>query len=185
MKKFFAIVALLLLTANAQALEMAGVSVPETASIGSRPLQLNGCGIRQKFFIDVYLGALYTAQRVSSLEACRKAPGDKLIRMTFLYKKVEKGKIVAAFAEGFAQNAPEFSRSPAEQEFLALFTADFLRGDTVELELHEAGSVSVRHNGRMLGGVASRSLGGGILAIFLGEHPADEDLKKGMLGLDL
>jgi len=185
MKKVVAMVALLLLAANVQALEMAGISVPGTASVADRPLRLNGCGIRQKFFVDVYLGALYTAQRITSLEECRKAPGDKLIRMTFLYKKVDREKIVAAFAEGFAQNAPELSRSPAVQEFLALFTADFLRGDQVELELGEGGGVEVRHNGRRLGSVASRPLGEGILAIFLGDHPADEELKQGMLGLNL
>jgi len=185
MKRFVAMVALLLLAANVQALEMAGVSVPETASVDGRPLRLNGCGIRQKFFIDVYLGALYTAHRVTSLEACRKAPGDKLVRMTFLYKKVDREKIVAAFSEGFAQNAPELSRAAAVQEFLALFTADFLRGDLVELEVGEDGGVVVRHNGRVLGNVDSRSLGEGILAIFLGEHPADEELKEGMLGLNL
>jgi len=185
MKRFVAMVALLLLAANVQALEMAGVSVPETASVAGRPLRLNGCGIRQKFFVDVYLGALYTAQRVTSLEACRKAPGDKLIRMTFLYKKVDREKIVTAFAEGFAQNASELSRTPAVEKFLAFFTADFLRGDLVELEIGEGGRVAVRHNGRMLGSVDSRSLGEGILAIFLGEHPADEGLKDGMLGLDL
>jgi hypothetical protein len=43
--------------------------------------------------------------------------------------------------------------------------------------------VAVRFNDRVLGTLESLPLVRGILAIYLGEHPADDDLKKGMLGL--
>jgi hypothetical protein len=184
MKKILAIVVLLLLSANAQALEMAGVSVPETANIGNQVLELNGCGIRKKLFFSIYLGALYTPRHVSSLKECQQVPGDKLIRMTFLYKKVEKEKIVAAFAEGFEKNSPELAMSSEVRKFLSFFSEDFSSGDIVELELGGSGKTVVRYNGRVLGTLDSPALAPGVLAIYLGEHPADDDLKKGMLGLN-
>lgn len=182
MKKLLVIVFLLLLSVDVRALEMAGVKVPETASIGNQVLKLNGCGIRKKFFMNIYLGALYTPRQVASLEECRQVPGDKLIRMTFLYKKVEKEKIVEAFAEGFEKNSPALAHSSEARKFLALFTADFLKGDIVELEMGGSGSVTARHNGRVLGTLNSQPLAHAILAIYLGEHPADDDLKSAMFG---
>lgn len=184
MKKLLVLVILLFLPVDVRALEMAGVKVPETATIGSQILKLNGCGIRKKFIINVYLGALYTPHQVASLEECRRTPGDKLIRMTFLYKKVEKEKIVEAFAEGFQKNSPELAGSSEVRKFLALFTADFLKGDIVDLELGGSGSVVARQNGRVLGTLNSQPLAQEILAIYLGEHPAADDLKSALLGLN-
>jgi len=183
MKKLLVLVVLLLLTANAQALEVAGVNIAETASIGSHVLKLNGYGIRKKFFISVYVGSLYTAGPVSSLAAALDDPGDKLVRMVFVHKKVGRDKIVEAFAEGFARNTPELSGTSEARQFLSLFRNDFYSGDTVDLELGKAGRVAVRLNDQVLGTLESLPLARGILAIYLGEHPADDDLKKGMLGL--
>ncbi len=183
MKKLLVLVVLLLLTANTQALEVAGVSIPETTSISNHVLKLNGYGIRKKFFVSVYVGSLYTAGPVSSLAEVLDDPDDKLVRMVFVHKKVGRDKIVEAFAEGFARNTPELSGTSEARQFLSLFRNDFSSGDTVDLELGKAGRVVARLNDRVLGTLESLPLARGILAIYLGEHPADDDLKKGMLGL--
>jgi len=185
MKKLFALAALLLLTTNVQARELAGIVVPESVSLHQQTLKLNGCGLRKKLFLKIYLGALYTPRQISSLSEAVGDSGDKLIRMTFLYKKVEKEKIVVAFFEGFRKNSPELTGTAEMKQFLNLFTQDFLRGDVVDLELNGGGKVVARHNGRLLGEVNSKPLSAGILAIYLGDYPADNDLKSGMLGLKL
>ena len=109
-------------------------------------------------------------------------PGEKLIRMSFVYKKVEKEKIVEAFAEGLANNSPGVARSAEAKAFLSWFTADFVAGDTVDISLSPDGTVAASHNGKALGTVRSPALVQGVLLIWFGEKPADEDLKKGMLG---
>ncbi|WP_027714858.1 chalcone isomerase family protein [Desulfuromonas sp. TF] len=185
MKKLVTLVVLLLLATNVQAREMAGIDISETAVIGSRTLKLNGCGVRKKFFISIYVGSLYTGSRVASLAEAVRDPGPKLIRMTFVYKKVEREKILDAFAEGFANNTPELSGSNEARKFLSLFNRDFAEGDKVDLELGPHGEVSVLHNGQLLGSLTSPDLSRGILAIYLGDEPADQNLKEGMLGLGL
>jgi len=47
-----------LVAQSVEAREIAGVTVPETVSIADRTLVLNGAGIRKKFFVKVYVGAL-------------------------------------------------------------------------------------------------------------------------------
>jgi hypothetical protein len=95
---------------------------------------------------------------------------------------VEEEKIIAAFVEGFTENTPGISDSADAKKFLGLFCNDFLKGDTVDLFLGGDGTVLSSHNGKQLGSLHSVQLARAILAIYLGDHPADDSLKSGMLG---
>lgn len=174
---------LLLLSGNAWALKVYDINLPETTTVSGQTLQLNGYGLRKKFFFKIYLGSLYTGKKGTSTEQVLNQPGAKLIRMDFIYHKVEREKIIEAFAEGFEKNAPELAEQSSVKQFLTLFDADFKAGDRVNLTITAAG-VSARHNGRELGSVQSTELGRGVLLIYLGKKPADDDMKEGMLGLD-
>lgn len=173
---------LLLFVGQASAADVFGVKLEPSVSVNSQQLKLNGYGIRKKFFVKVYIGSLYASKPFSSAAAALSDNSDKLIRMNFLHSKVEKEKIIEVFSEGFANNSPDLSGSTDVKNFLALFTTDFVRGDIVDLILRADGSVSVSHNGKPYGAVASTKLAKGILAIYLGNKPADEALKRGMLG---
>jgi len=130
----------------------------------------------------VYVGSLYTERKVTTTAQLVADPGEKLIRMNFVHKKVEKEKIVEVFAEGFAKNSPGIAGSAEAKAFLSWFTADFLAGDTVDISLSPDGTVAATHNGKALGTVRSPALAQGVLLIWFGEKPADGGLKKGMLG---
>jgi hypothetical protein len=107
-------------------------------------------------------------------------PSDKLIRLNFLHSKVDREKITEAIKEGFANTRME--ESDVARKFLAQFNRDFLRGDTVDLVLGGDGTVTYKHNTQIMGTIVSKQLVKGILGIYLGPVPADEALKRGMLG---
>ena len=182
MRILSALLLICLLATSALALEVAGVQLEPAVTVNNHQLQLNGSGLRKKFFVKVYIGSLYATKRLASGSEALRDNGDKLIRMNFLHSKVEKEKITEAFSEGFANNSPALAGSAEVKKFLALFTADFVRGDIVDLALGADGSVVARQNGRLLGSVVSPKLASGVLAIYLGDKPADESLKQGMLG---
>jgi len=179
---FIALILSVLCAMPVTAVEVAGVKLDKTVTVNSQQLKLNGSGIRKKFFVKVYIGSLYSARQLSSAAAALNDSGDKLIRMNFLHSKVEKEKIIEAFSEGFANNSPDMVGAPELKKFLALFTADFMKGDLVDLALSADGSVMASHNGKSLGTISSSKLAKAVLAIYLGEKPADDSLKKGMLG---
>ncbi|TYO95822.1 chalcone isomerase-like protein [Geothermobacter ehrlichii] len=182
MKRLVVFLMLLLWGLPAMAVEVAGVKLTPQVQVAGETLKLNGYGIRKKFFFKIYVGSLYTAQPVRTAEEVLAAPGAKLIRMDFLYSKVKKEKIVDAFAEGFAKNSPALMDSVPAKTFLHWFDADFVEGDRVDLLIAADGTVSASHNGRKLGELHSPELARGVLLIYLGQKPADEDLKEGMLG---
>jgi len=182
MRKLAVALSFLLLTSQAFALDVAGVNVSPTVVIHQKTLSLNGAGIRKKLFIKVYVGSLYTERKVTTPAQLLADPGEKLIRMSFVYQKVEKEKIVEAFAEGLANNSPGVAPSAEAKEVLSWFRADFMAGDTVDISLSPDGTMSASHNGKALGTVRSPALVQGVLLIWFGEKPADGGLKKGMLG---
>ena len=158
------------------------IDLPEMATVGSETLQLNGYGLRKKFFFKIYLGSLYTAEKATTTEQVLSMPGAKMIRMDFIYSKVDREKITEAFAEGFEKNSPQLKGNPVLQQFLDLFDADFVAGDRVDLIFPADGTVSAIHNKRYLGQIDSDALAKAVLLIYLGRDPADDDLKAGMLG---
>lgn len=175
---------LFLFSSTAPAKTIYDVELPETVSVAGETLQLNGYGLRTKFFLKIYLGSLYTGSKATTTTQVLDQPSAKMIRMNFIYNKVDRGKIVDAFAEGFAKNSSQLKNDPALQQFLDLFKTDFVAGDQVDLEVAADGTVTATHNMSKLGNIASKKLGNAVLLIYLGEQPADDDLKQGMLGQD-
>ncbi|MBJ6751873.1 chalcone isomerase family protein [Geomonas anaerohicana] len=170
------------LAGTAPAKEIEGVKVEPQVAVNSETLKLNGSGIRKKFLFKIYVGSLYSTRRLTSGPEALSDTGDKLIRMDFVYPKVEKEKIVEAFQQGIHNNTPELAETAEVKKVLSFFTDDFKRGDQVNIFLGGDGTVVAKHNGKLLGTIISRPLANAILAIYLGDHPADANLKKGMLG---
>ncbi|GFO66146.1 chalcone isomerase family protein [Geomonas paludis] len=182
MRVLLALVFMVFIAGTAPAKEIEGVKVEPQVTVNSEALKLNGSGIRKKFLFKVYVGSLYSAKPLASGPEALNNTGDKLVRMDFVYPKVEKEKIVEAFQEGFRNNTPHLADSAEVKKFLSFFTDDFKRGDQVDIFLGGDGTVIAKHNGKVLGTLVSRPLANAILAIYLGDHPADTNLKRGMLG---
>lgn len=182
MRKLAVALSFLLLSSQAFALDVGGVNVSPTVVLHQKTLSLNGAGIRKKLFIKVYVGSLYTERKVTTTAQLLADPGEKLVRMNFVHSKVEKEKIIEAFAEGLANNSPGVAQSAEGKAFLSWFKDDFVAGDTVDIFVSPDGTVSASHNGKALGTVRSPALAQGVLLIWFGEKPADGSLKKGMLG---
>lgn len=182
MRVLVALILVVLVAGTAPAKEIEGVKVEPQVTVNSETLKLNGSGVRKKFFVKVYVGSLYSARRLTSGPEALDDTGDKLIRMDFVYPKVEREKIVEAFQEGFRNNSPALADAAQVKKFLSFFTDDFKRGDRVDIFLGGDGTVVAKHNGKTLGTLVFRPLATAILAIYLGDKPADNNLKKGMLG---
>jgi Chalcone isomerase-like len=62
------------------AASLAGVTLPDTVTVGNTQLLLNGLGLRTKFMVTVYVAGLYLAQKSSDADAVVKA--DEAKRMS-------------------------------------------------------------------------------------------------------
>jgi hypothetical protein len=172
----------LLLAAPALAREVADVKVPDTVTQGGTTLSLNGAGIRKKLWIKVYVGALYLAQKATSAKAILEADQPWQVVMTFK-RGVEKEKIIGAFKEGFENNSK--ADLPAILPGLTTVDAalkDFKEGDVFTIGYQPGtGSTFTTPAGATVT-VEGKPFGDALLRNWLGDRPADDDLKKAMLG---
>jgi Chalcone isomerase-like len=183
--RFPALLGFLLLCQTATAREVAGVQVPENATLPghSAPLVLNGAGVRSKFFVKVYVGALYLPKREASAAAILAAPAPASVRLHFLHSEVEVAKLVSAWNDGFAANQDEAtlnSLRPRIEQFNGLFRTVH-KGDSIRIDLLPAEGTQVWINEELRGTVPGTDFHKALLEIWLGAKPADGNLKEGML----
>jgi hypothetical protein len=164
--------------------EVAGVQIAPSVTVAGQELVLNGAGIRKKFFVKVYVGALYLPQRASAVEDVLKMDGPKRVFMHFLYKKVTTEQLVDGWNEGFEDNqTPESLKAldPRLQRFNGMFS-DVHKGDEILLDYLPGKGTQVTIRGEGKGLIPGEDFYRALLSVWLGDEPADRGLKKAMLG---
>ncbi len=180
--------ALMLSSAAAFAREVAGMTLPESVApgAGQPPLPLNGAGIRRKFFIKVYVGALYLPARSTDAASVLRNTGPVAVRMYILYGEISKEKLIDAWDEGFNANLDDAGRTRLHERierFDALFPTVH-RGDVIGLDYTPGTGTTVSINNEKRGVIEGADFMQAWLRIWLGRVPADSDLKRAMLGGD-
>lgn len=168
------------------ALEVAGVKLDDTVTVtpDGTELALNGAGIRKKFFIKVYVGALYVAEKSQSAEAIYAQPGPKRVLLHFLYKNVSAEDITDAWNEGFESNLSQAELS-ALQDRIDQFGAMWPsvgEGDIVLLDYLPNEGTRVTIKDEVKGTIPGDDFNTALLKIWIGDKPATKSLKQGMLG---
>lgn len=174
----------LLFVSVVQGIEVEGVSLPDSVEVSGTTLQLNGAGVRTKFFFDIYVGALYLPAKVTEAAEALAMTGSRQVSMTFLYDEVSQEKMVAAWDEGFRLNLSADQLTLLRQrleEFNAFFVTVH-RGDTYVFEFLANGATRVVLNGKEAGRIMGSDFQKALLSVWLGDTPADNGLKAAMLG---
>ena len=109
--KRFVFLFLVVITASdlARAFEVGGVNLPQSATLSDgNVVVLNGAGVRQKFFMDVYVGALYVMSPTSSAETLLTSAEANRVELHILYDKIPAKNLVKGWNDGFKANqSPE------------------------------------------------------------------------------
>jgi hypothetical protein len=184
--KVFAAAVLLIVLGprDGEAGKVAGVEIPDSAVVAQKNLTLNGAGIRKKFVVKVYVGAIYLQERRGESEEVLGLPGPKRMTMHFLHDEVGVDKITGGWIKGFESNntGEEMARL---KERLDVFNGLFKTahgGDIYHLDLVPGEGTVVSLNGKRLGAVPGEDFYTALLKVWIGSRPADGNLKKGLLG---
>lgn len=172
--------------APACAATVADVDIPESVTIAGieAPLVLNGAGLRTKFFFKIYVGALYLPHRESNVDAILASAGAKSVRMHFLYAELDAKKLTDAWTEGFTNNLgkAELQTLQARLDRFNGFFRTVRRGDTIFVDFLPDGDTRVTIDNESPGSVRGADFQKALLKVWLGDNPADGNLKRAMLG---
>lgn len=171
----------LALSSPAFSAEYEGVNLPDTTQVADQTLVLNGYGMREKFFMDIYVGALYLPATTSSADTAINDNVPKKITMSFLYRKLSKEKMLGIFTEALEKNPETAAMTSEINQLKAMFDQDVFKGDVIAIEYDPAAGTSISFNGKKKGTVAGEAIMRGLWGIFVGPNPPTEELKEGML----
>lgn len=185
MKRMLAALLALIFLGSAAAAEVAGIRLEERTQAGGSELVLNGAGVRTRLFFKVYVGALYVVQPTRDAGAIIHAAAPRRMLMHML-RNLEADKLSEAMHDGLEANlsANELAALSAPLGKLdALFKAvgNVKEGDRLTLDF-DNGGFAIALNGESRGRIDSEALGRALLRVWLGDHPVDAPLKKGLLG---
>lgn len=176
-------VLLVLMLNTAIADEVAGVKISEQVEASDVVLELNGAGLRKKYFVKVYVGGLYLPEKTHVSDQAIRMAGARQINMHFL-RDVGADKITAGWTEGFTSNTNDLAAlNERLQKFNALFE-DMKEGDEIILQYLPGQGTRVIIKSRQKGVIAGEDFMQALLRVWLGDKPADEALKAAMLGLN-
>lgn len=190
MKRHFATLfilwSLLLISLSVQAMEVAGIKLDSRVRLGATDLQLNGAGLRSRFFIKVYVAALYLPVRQSQAAGAIQGPGPKRVQLNLL-REVPIDHFLEGLRKGLDQNLNDAeleALKPRLETFNRLVTSlgKAHEGDVLTLDDTESGLV-LSVNGKAQGTpIPGPELHRSLLKIWLGDKPVQDDLKRGLLG---
>lgn len=175
----------------AHALEVAGVNFLPQSQVKGTTLQLNGAGVRQQASSPLYTAGLYLEQKAATPEEALQAQGAKQVRVVML-REVNSKDFGELLSRGLVGNSNDETLSNLIPEIMDLGTLIAQRGklkpgDSFVIDWSATQGTTIRVNQRSsrkpaIEVFAKPDLIGALMRIWLGEHPADADLKAALLG---
>ena len=164
------------------AAELAGVTLPDSVQVDGSTLALNGIGLREKFFIDVYVAGLYLPTKTRSGDKVLAADTARQTIMQFVFG-VDKGKICDAWKESLEANVPDASPELAKDfDTLCGWMDDMADGDQMTYTYVPGTGTTVNVKGKDQGTIEGKAFADALFASWIGKHPATDKLRKGLLG---
>lgn len=161
-----------------------GVTFQEKYSYKNENLSLNGAGLREKWFLDLYVAGLYVKNKTKDAEKIIMADEPTAMRMKMVSGMVTSEKMAESTKEGF-NKAMNGNTKPLQKEidqFLSFFKSFQIKsGDLCELVYIPGEGVHFLTNGKDMGVVKGLEFKQALFRIWLGNVPADEDLKQNLL----
>lgn len=172
------------LATPAHALTVSGVDVPDTYSAMGQELQLNGAGTRSKWFMDLYVGGLYVAEKVSDGQAVINADEPQAITLHITSGMITSERMTEATMDGFKSSTDgDLSAIQSEvDQFMSVFQEEIKEGDVFDLVYAPGEGVHVLKNGEQKDTVGDLEFKKALFGIWLSDKPAQKDLKNKMLG---
>ena len=186
----FRALALALVSVAAPAAELEGVKLEDRVQVDGQPLELNGMALRTRYYFKVYIAGLYLPQKVTSAARAIEGEGAKRIVLVMM-RDATAEQFLESIGVGLQINhtAEELERIRPQTE--ALFAkiraiGEARQGTRVVLDYApSARATTLAVDGAVQGApMPGEEFFRALLRIWLGERPAQADLKRLLLGVE-
>lgn len=179
-KALLAVACVSVFSASLLAATLAGVTMPDTVTVGGRTLVLNGMGLRTKMFFKIYVGGLYLEKKSDDAAAVIQTDEAKRVVMEFIYSEVTRDQMVESFTEGFSGNAPDAPKAQVS-EFLAAIEP-MQKGEQMAVTYLPGTGTTLSIKGKDKLTIPGQAFAKALFSVWFGKKPPTSGLKNGMLG---
>jgi hypothetical protein len=173
---------------GAQAAEVNGIKLEDTAKVAGKDLVLNGAGMRTKFVIKLYAAGLYLTEKKNTVPDVLKVEGPRRLTLV-MARDITSDAFGEAFMTGInnnVDNAEKARYTSQISKFGEMFGSipGLKKGDVLHLDWIPGSGTVTELNGKKIGEVVPE-LGfyNAVLRIWVGDKPADSTLKPALLGV--
>ena len=173
---------LFMVTANAQR-KVGDATLPNSETFQEQTLVLNGAGVREKLWIDLYAAGLYLDQKTSNANDVLDANKPMAMKLHIVSKLISSNKMVDAVTEGF-EKSTNGNTAPIQKEIdqlVTFFKEDIHKNDIFDLVYLPSTGVIAYKNGEQKGVIKGREFKKALFGIWLSNDPADDGLKEDLL----
>ncbi len=169
------------------ATEVAGVKFDDRMKVGAAELALNGAGLRIKVFFKVYAMGLYLPEKKAAAADVLALKGPTRAHIVLL-RDVSAEDFADALMSGLKKNTSEAQfaaiRERAERFRRSLLEVkEVTKGTIVDLDYLPESGTRLTVRGQPQGAdIAGEDFHQALLRIWIGEKPAQDDLKDALLG---
>jgi Chalcone isomerase-like len=168
-------------------IKVEGQVFPGTATVADATLQLNGVGLRAVAWLKGYAAGLYLPKRATSAQQVLAQSGAKRLQLRML-QDVDAEEFVKAFVKGVERNTTD-AEAARLADRVARFNAN-VRGlvklkkrEVIDLDFLPGRGAVLARNGVARGEpIGGEDFYAALLRCFIGERPADPEMKLGLLG---
>lgn len=184
MRRFFVFILLLSsICLNAQ-MEVEGVKIPYTYKTDEATLIVNGAGVREKYFLDLYVGALYLKEKSNEALKIMNADEAMCMKLHIVSGLITSEKMVESTDEGFRRSTGG-NTAPLQSkinQFKAAFNEAIKKGDIFDIVYEKVKGSCVYKNGKQIVSIPGLDFKKALFGIWLCNDAAASDLKKKLVG---
>ncbi|MEZ5607745.1 MAG: chalcone isomerase family protein [Burkholderiaceae bacterium] len=171
----------------AHARELAGQNLPEQVTVAGVPLLLNGAGVRYKAVFKVYTAALYLPRKSSAVNDALSTETPKRLAITML-REIDANELGKMFTHGLEDNLDRATSArlvPGILRMSQVFSEHkrLKEGESFQIDWVPGTGALLTIKGQPLAEpFVEPAFFQALLRIWLGDKPADWQLKDALLG---
>ncbi|MDZ4847521.1 MAG: chalcone isomerase family protein [Chitinophagales bacterium] len=161
-----------------------GKTFPNSLDTEKGDLVLNGGGVREKLWIDLYVAGLYLTAKNKNGAEITNADTEMAVRLHIVSSMINSENMSEAINEGFVKSTGG-NTAPIKDKidaFINVFAEPIKVDDIFKLVYLSGEGVKIYKNEVYKSTVSGMDFKKALFGIWLGNTPVSGSLKKGMLG---
>jgi hypothetical protein len=166
-------------------MNISGFDVPESILLNGTRLRLNGAAMRTKFFLNIYIVALYTAQPITREEDAVHSKIERSLRMIVTTPLATPGLVSENVVDSMKESlgSKYYQLKPVVEKIKSVIdTAQIGYRDCMDTYYSADGALHVYKNGQFLSSEADAQIfAESLFNIYMGRQPVDAKVKRYLL----